>query len=138
MKTMKDIISILDDLKLKCDLIDSNDMFYSLTLNYKNLVKDYEYKMLDFQFIKDIINNFNDDIKTFNLTIRNYGRYDENRYRTYYYNVDLVFHSGGMVFNFGSRYLSNREVEISSIDKMFDVYDEHVKSSKRLYDIIKK
>lgn len=71
------------------------------------------------------------------MSFTNVGEYSDKRYKTYFYNVEFIFHSKGIVFDFSSNYLSNRQIDISNIDKLFEVYSEHKKSSKRLYNVIK-
>lgn len=126
------ILTILNDIR-KNNL---NDFFYSLTINYENIVYGFENKKFDSNEIMEIINKY-DKIKSFNLSLNNYGRFNESRYKSYYYNIDFIFHSDGIIFNFSSNYLSNREIVITSIDKLVKVCNEHKISSKKLYDIIK-
>jgi hypothetical protein len=126
------ILSVLESIS-KYDL---SNMFYSLTLNYKNIVQGFDYKEFDTNLIREIIDNYDENITTFNLAINNLGRYDENKYKSYYYIVDLIFHTDGMVFTFSSPYLSNREIRVSDVDKLFRIYEEHKKTSKTLYDIV--
>jgi hypothetical protein len=132
MKQKEKILTILNDITK----IDLDDFCYSLTINYENIINSFENKKVNITEIIDIINGFENKIKSFNLSFNNYGEYNEDRYKSYYYNVDFIFHSGGIVFNFTSKYLVNREIIISDIDKLINIYDEHKKSSKRLYDII--
>lgn len=110
------------------------DFFYSLTIDYKNIIESYQHEKFNLIDIENIINSY-DEIETYNLTIYNYARYDENRYKKYYHNADLIFHSDGVVFYFTSPYLSSNELE-TNIDNIFNIYDEYIKCSKSLYDII--
>jgi hypothetical protein len=112
------------------------DFHYSLTVNYINIIQNFECKKFDLHNIRKIINDC-EHIDTYNLTIINYGRYDEERHKKYYFSVDLIFHSDGIVFNFVSPYLSNRELEFSNIDNLFKVYEEHKLCSEKLYNIVK-
>lgn len=132
MKQREKIISILNDIAK----IDLDDFSYSLTINYESIIHSFEYKKVNITEIFEIINGFENQIKSFNLSFNNYGKYDEERYKSYYYNVDFIFHSDGIVFNFSSKYLVNREIIVSDIDKLISIYNEHKKSSKRLYNIV--
>ncbi len=128
------LILLLDNLS-KFDL---GDFYYSLTINYVNIVRGFDNKKFNIDSIKDKINNIDTPVTSYNLSLNNYGRYDEKRYEKYYHNVDLVFYYGGIAFNFTSRYLTNSDIRISNINKLFTVYEEHKKSSKVLYDVITK
>ena len=132
MKQREKIISILNDISK----IHLDDFSYSLTINYECIIHSFEYKKVNITEIFEIINGFENQIKSFNLSFNNYGKYDEERYKSYYYNVDFIFHSDGIVFNFSSKYLVNREIIVSDIDKLISIYNEHKKSSKRLYNIV--
>lgn len=103
-----------------------------------DIVNRYEAKSFDVASVKEMIQNCDYEIKSFNLSVNNYGRYDEERYKGYFKNVDLVFHSGGNNFTFSSNYLSNREFEIRTIEKIFEILEIHEKTSKELYDVITK
>ena len=132
MKQTEKIITILNNITN----INLDDFYYSLTINYENIVHNFEYKKVNLDEISEIINSFKNKIETFNLSFNNYGKYCEERYKSYYYNVDFIFHTDGIVFNFNSKYLANREIVVSDVDKLIDIYDEHKNSSKRLYDIV--
>ncbi len=132
MKQRKNLLTILNDITK----IDLDDFYYSLTINYQNIIHSFDDKKVNITEIVETINDFENQIKSFNISFNNYGKYDESRYESYYYNVDFIFHSEGIVFNFTSKYLIIRELSITNIDKLVEVYEECKKSSKRLYYII--
>lgn len=115
-----------------------NGHYYSLTINYINIVNSYEDESFNASSVKEIIQNCDHEIKSFNLSVNNYGRYGEGRYKGYFKNVDLVFYSGGNSFTFSSNYLSNRKLGIGNIDKIFELLEIHEKTSKELYDVFVK
>lgn len=133
MKSQKNkLLSIVN----KLSSFDLSNHFYSLTINFENIINSFDDVEFDINSIKKEINNFNDKIKSFNLSINNYGGYNESRYKLYYFNADLIFHSEGIVFSFNSPHLSNREMEVSDINKLFKIYEEHKISSEKLYNLI--
>lgn len=126
-----ELLSILDSLVDK----DLSNYYYSLTINYINIVMGFNYRKFDISGIKSILNSYS-DFDTYNLTITNSGRFNKERYSGYYYDVNLVFHSDGIVFSFLSPYLSNRELVVSDIDNLFKIYDYHKLYSASLYGVI--
>ena len=131
---MKDkLLSILDDISN----YDIGDMFYSLTVNYKDIVKEFNHEKFDVNTVRNIILDIN-EIETFNLTINNYGKYDEKRYESYFFTTNLTFHSEGIVFTFSSPYLSNMFIDgIPDVKHLIKILGEHKKSSENLYNVIK-
>ena len=80
MKQREKILTILNDI-IKIDL---DDFCYSLTINYENIINSFENKKVNTTEIIDIVNGFENKIKTFNLSFNNYGEYNEERYKSTY------------------------------------------------------
>lgn len=128
---------ILDYLD-KLSKLDLTGYDYSLTLNYKKIVHDFNYVPFSVEEITSILNNYNDEITSFNLTVNNFGRWSEEKYENFFNNITMIFHSKGIVYQFASPYLSMLQpIEMESFDKLVAVLDIHKKASKELCDAIK-
>jgi hypothetical protein len=130
---MKDkLLSILDELEGR----DLSGFFYSLTIDYVNIVYSFNRRGFDLNDVRKIVNG-EKFIKTFNLTIQNTnGDWDESRYEKYWNNVTMIFHSGGIVLDYVSPYLTNSQLPVSDIDKLFRIYERQNLYSKKLYKTI--
>lgn len=130
---MKDrVLSIID----KFSKINDEEFYYSLTINYENIVYEFKNEKFILKDVKKLVDNYNGEITSFNLSLTNYGPYSEDRYKSYFYDVKFVFHSEGILLGFTSNYLSNRDISLISINKLKKVYDAHKEASKVLYNKI--
>lgn len=133
MEQKQRLLTVLKDLAQ----VDFSSFYYSLTINYIDVVPRFKKHEVNISYITDLISNHKDEITSFNLTIDTYN-YSEEKYKSYYFDAVFIFHSGGIVGSFVSNYLSNREIEISNVKDLILIYKSHKKFSKELYNVIKK
>lgn len=129
-------------LKIISDLAkhDTTNIYYSLTLNYKDIV-EYNYKQqFDFEKIKIVIDSFETKITSFNLTLKNETSYkDFDEIQNKYYNMfTLVFLYKGGYFSFASPFMSNQfYLHNKSVDTAIEILKTHIESSKKIYTLVK-
>ena len=127
----KQILNIID----KLESYDLEGMIFSITLNYEKILQDFQKVPYDIETVENVLSSYGKEVETFNLTISNYEKWSEERYKNYWYDANLIFHTGGLSFNFLSPYLSIQYKDFNDIEKMMNVYDEYKKISKKLYDV---
>lgn len=112
------------------------ELKYSLTINYKNIVFDFKYQKLNFEDIKNHINQFEDIINSYNLTITNRDRYDEEKYSKYYLDYDIILTSEEVLVNLSSRFLQLPYCNIkdNSIDNALQLINFYKDKSKEVWN----
>jgi hypothetical protein len=110
--------------------------YCSLTLNYEPIIHSFNHTAFNEKDLKEQILSFPEEIKSYNLTIDNYGPYTENSYTNFYTITEMVFHSKGMLFSFISPFLINKHIKVSDMDMMVKIQQEHMDSAKKLYELI--
>jgi len=131
------------------DMIDSDDelctLFVSLTINYKNIIRDYP----DFKFcnsIKEDINSFS-KINSFNLTLHETypSERTESDYNKFWYDLKYIFH-GNKKININFSFLSsqvhkqilNNDITFKgNFTKMKKIGDVYRTSAKLIYKTLK-
>lgn len=113
-----------------------NDLNYSLTINYKNIVESFKYQKLDLEEIRNHITNFGGNITSWNLTITNLKRYDEEMYTRYYCTYDLILTCEEVLVNFSSRFLQLPycEVKDDSIENALKLINFYKDKSKEIWN----
>lgn len=113
-----------------------NELTYSLTINYKNIVESFKYQKLDLEEIRNHITNFGGNITSWNLTITNLDRYDEERYSRYYYIYELILTCEEVLVNFSSRFLQLPycEVKNESIGNALQLINFYKDKSKEIWN----
>lgn len=132
------IILSLKEILEELSKFDLSNHYFSLTINYEKIVPDYKSPKFDIKYIEDILSKI-PKIDTFNLTITNHTGYDEKRYKGYFFQSFLIFHSDGMLLRFISSDLSTdpNGIEVQSIQKLMDLYDFYREVSQELYNKIR-
>lgn len=126
------LLSLIDEFSK----INDEEFYYSLTINYENIVYEFKNEKFILEDVKKLVDDYNGEITSFNLSLNNNGPYSEDRYKSYFYDVKFVFHSEGILLSFSSSYLSNRDISVISISQLKKIYDAHKEASKLLYNKI--
>lgn len=136
MNTKDKLLKIIGDLSKH----NTKDLYYSLTINYKDVVEYKHKQQFDFEKIKIIIDSFEPKITSFNLTLKNETSYkDFEEIQNKYYNMfTLVFSSKGSYFSFISPFMSNQfYLHDKSVDTTIEILKTHIESSKKIYTLVK-
>lgn len=112
-----------------------NNLTYSLTINFKNVVRSFEFKKINTIEIENYIQSFIGDINTWNLTITNRKRFNEEDLKRYYFDYDLILTSGGIIVNFNSRFLqlSYCSIKNNSLIDAINLVDFYKEKSKDIH-----
>lgn len=128
---------ILKSIKELSNLDYSLFEFYSLTINFKNIVNNFQNRKINLDEIKNHINNFDGEINSYNLTFSNLGVFDEKRYSGFFMDVNLILTSKENIIDIITRiseirYLPLKEnITIKETLNFIDVYE---KSTRELYE----
>lgn len=110
---------------------------YSLTINLKNIVNNFENRKINLDEIKNHINNFDGEINSYNLTFSNLGVFNEKRYSGFFMDVNFILTSDESLIDIIARFSEMRYLPIKeniSIKETLDFINFYEKSARELYE----
>jgi hypothetical protein len=127
-------------------------LYYSLTINYKDVITDYRPEIFDFDSIfkiKNLISEYN--VESFNFTLYDNFPIERNKkdfnfeYDRYWYSANYIFHGENNInceFYFLSQGLSINQLpeklklNQNSVLKLIEIGDFYKKTSKEMYKLL--